>query len=173
MQAARALIVEVGIRGLTMRRLSAKLGVALGATYHHVPTKRDVLLLVAHDLYQDIPIPSVGSWDERVKQIMLSVADIVATYPGLSDFMISNAPEAVPRDLDKAFVGIVRDAGFSDEGVDAVKSALFFYVTGMSAGGFATATMFGGFDVRRLFEDGLDLLLAGARSRLQADRRLR
>jgi AcrR family transcriptional regulator len=168
-EAARALLIEVGIGGLTMRKLSARLGVALGATYHHVPTKRDVLLLVAHDLYDEVPVPPDGHWDARVKHIMLSVGEIVARYPGLSDFMIANAADVVPVDLDRSFSQILIDAGFSPDGIDSVKSALFFYVTGMSAGGFSAAAKFEGFDARRLFEDGLDLLLAGARARLAED----
>src|ERR1700722_20475670 len=61
-RAARDLIAEVGVQGLSMRRLSAKLGVALGATYHHVPPKRDLLLLVAHDLYEEVHVPEKGTW---------------------------------------------------------------------------------------------------------------
>jgi len=169
-RAGRDLMMEVGLTGLTMRRLSARLGVALGATYHHVPTKRDLLLLIARDVCHDVVAPPAGGWDEQVKHIMLNVADIVANYPGLSDFMIANADAVVPLDLDRAFCAILGDAGFSPDGVEAVKSALFFYVTGMSAGGFATGALFDGFDVRRLFEDGLDLLLAGAGARLEAER---
>jgi hypothetical protein len=68
--------------------------------------------------------------------------------------------------------GILLEAGFTERGSGAVLSALFFYVTGMSAGSFPdpAAKMFQGRNMQALFEDGLDVLLAGAEARLQEDR---
>jgi AcrR family transcriptional regulator len=171
-RAARDLIAEVGVQGLTMRRLSAKLGVALGATYHHVPTKRDLLLLVAHDLYDEVVAPEKGTWDQRVKKLMVEVAEVVARYPGMASFMNSNADDSMPVELSRAVVQILRDAGFSRRDINAVMAALFFYVTGMSSGGLSAASsssQLRGVDIKRLFEDGLDILLAGARVRLEED----
>src|SRR3981081_4526352 len=42
---------ERGVAGLSMRVLSQRLGVSLGATYRHVPNKDELLRLVAADLY--------------------------------------------------------------------------------------------------------------------------
>ena len=50
-RAALEIIEECGVDGLTMRPLSARLDVALGATYHRVPNKHALLVLVAKDLY--------------------------------------------------------------------------------------------------------------------------
>src|ERR1700735_5755608 len=49
--AALDIIAERGVAGLSMRLLSQRLGVSLGATYRHVPNKDDLLRLVAADLY--------------------------------------------------------------------------------------------------------------------------
>ena len=51
---ALEIIKRAGVEGLTMRMLSDSLGVALGATYKHVPNKDELLRLVAHELYSRI-----------------------------------------------------------------------------------------------------------------------
>jgi AcrR family transcriptional regulator len=170
---ARELVAEVGVDGLTMRRLSTKLGVALGATYHHVPTKRDLLLLLAHDLYDEVVVPKKGTWDQRIKKLMVDVADMVGRYPGMAAFMNANADDSMPVELSRAVTEILANAGFGPRDINAVRAALFFYVTGMSSGSLtpASTSALRGVDIRRLFEDGLDILLAGARVRLEANQR--
>lgn len=163
-EAARELIRDVGVDGLTMRRLSADLGVALGATYHHVPTKRDLLVLVAHDLYDEVAQPPPGrKWDTRVKALMVSVAATIGRYPGMARFMNENVDDVVPDALRQTVVGILDEAGFSAGAMTTVLSALFFYVTGAVASGAPASAQAG-------FADGLDVLLAGARARLEQDR---
>jgi AcrR family transcriptional regulator len=170
---ARELVAEVGVDGLTMRRLSTKLGVALGATYHHVPTKRDLLLLVAHDLYGEVVVPKKGTWDQRIKKLMVDVADMVSRYPGLAAFMSANADDSMPVELRRAVTEILANAGFGRRDINAVRAALFFYLTGMSSGSVTPASTraLTSVDIHRLFEDGLDILLAGARVRLEASQR--
>src|SRR3984957_20774550 len=52
--AALDIIAERGVQGLSMRVLSQRLGVSLGATYRHVPNKDELLRLVAANLYARI-----------------------------------------------------------------------------------------------------------------------
>jgi AcrR family transcriptional regulator len=173
-RAARDLIREVGVDGLTMRRLSTDLGVALGATYHHVPTKRELLVLVAHDLYDEVAQPPPGrKWDARVKALMVSVAATIGRYPGMARFMNENVDDVVPESLRHTVVGLLHDAGFSDQAMTPVLTALFFYVTGVVASGASASsqTSLRDADMQARFEDGLDVLLAGARARLQQERR--
>jgi AcrR family transcriptional regulator len=176
-EAARTIIAEVGVDGLTMRRLSAELGVALGATYHHVPTKHDLLVRVGVALYAEVGDLALDDapWDETLRALMLRCGDVVARYPGMGNFLIANADEVPATDLNRIITDLLRSAGFSERGITAVMSAMFFYTTGMSAAGSSARSTrsFEGVDVQALFEEGLDLLLAGARSRLQDDRRAR
>jgi AcrR family transcriptional regulator len=177
-EAARQIVAESGVDGLTMRRLSARLGVTLGATYRHVPTKHALLLLVAEDLYDQIAVADRGTWSERVKQMMLDVAEVVRRHPGMASFMNVNARQSVPVKLNRVLVAILQDAGFNREGIDAVMAALFFYVTGMCASGFdpgasrrsAAARRAAVADLQDLFERGLDILLAGAEVTLEQSR---
>lgn len=170
-QAARRLIAEVGVDGLTMRALSAELGVALGATYHHVPNKRDLLLLVARDLYDEVALPARGSWDQRLKKLMISVAEVVGRHPGMASFMNSNMADSMPVDLNRRVTDLLREAGFSSRNVHAVMGALFIYVNGVSftpVDGSPSGALSGA-EVNRIFRDGLDMLLAGARATLEED----
>jgi AcrR family transcriptional regulator len=166
---SREIIAEVGVDGLTMRHLSTELGVSLGSTYHHVPTKRDLLVLVALDLFDEVTIPTKGEWDERLRSAMVAVSDLIGRYPGIATFISANPGEIMPIKLYRALVQILADAGFTMDSVNAVMAVLFFYVAGTSTGGpsLASSGMLNDVELKRLFEDGLDLLLAGARVRLE------
>jgi AcrR family transcriptional regulator len=173
-RAAREIIAEAGVQGLTMRRLSAELGVALGATYHHVATKHDLLILVGRDLYsQSASSAPDGPWQARLKTIMLNQAAIVGRYPGMAAFMMANVDELPPTDLNALVGGILVEAGFTERGIEAVMSALFFFVIGMCAGGFVdpSAKLLKGRNIHALFEDGLGVMIAGAEARLEEDRK--
>src|SRR5579862_5511450 len=173
---AKRIIAESGVEGLTMRRLSTELGVALGATYNHVPTRHELLVLVGQDLYKEVMAPAIrGNWHVRVKSLMVNLSTIVARYPGMAGFMMVNVDDLVPTELNTTMYGILREAGFSERGISTVLSALFFYVTGMLAGGFAnpTAKAYVGWDMQAQFEEGLDLLLLGAQVRLEREMRRR
>lgn len=170
-QVARRLIAEAGVDGLTMRALSAELGVALGATYHHVPNKRDLLLLVARDLYDEVVLPARGTWDQRLKKLMISVAEVVGRHPGMASFMNANMLDSMPVDLNRRVTEILSEAGFSSRNVHAVMGALFIYVNGVSftpVDGSPTGALSGA-EVNRIFRDGLDMLMAGARATLEED----
>ncbi len=164
-EAARKIIAADGVDGLTMRRLSNELGVTLGATYRHVPSKRDVLLLVARDLYGQAQVPTKGSWDERIKQVMMDVARIMSAHPGMATFITGAADETLPTDLHLAVVAVLKEAGFTRQGIDTVVAALFFYVHGIVASGLISGrnAAMSQARIRRLVERGLDLLLAGAK----------
>ena len=82
-EAAKGLLAEHGVDGLTMRALSERLGVALGATYRHVPNKHALLQLVARSLYDDIShVEDEPDPLARVKAVMLEVRRMFARLPG-------------------------------------------------------------------------------------------
>jgi AcrR family transcriptional regulator len=175
-QAAREIVAESGVDGLTMRDLSTKLGVALGATYHHVPTRHDLVKLVCADVYREVPTPSPdGDWAQQMKSMMLASDRAVRGYPGLSAYMMSHADDMTPVALNRAMRTVLGDAGFSAHSISVVLSALTSFGNGMAANreslraGAARAKV----DIDQLYEDGLDMLLAGARELLSADREAR
>src|ERR1700744_6686809 len=90
--AALYIIAERGVAGLSMRLLSQRLGVSLGATYRHVPNKDDLLRLVAADLYARITPADDAGGDEfdQAKHVMLQVHDLLAAYPGIAGHLAPN-----------------------------------------------------------------------------------
>jgi AcrR family transcriptional regulator len=93
--AALDIIAEHGVRGLSMRLLSRRLGVALGATYRYVPNKHELLRLVAAELYERVKPADNGAADEfeQAKRVMIQVHDVLAAYPGMAAHIAQNVPE--------------------------------------------------------------------------------
>jgi AcrR family transcriptional regulator len=172
-RAAREIIAEAGVDGLTMRRLSARLGVALGATYHYFPTRDALLQRLLQDLYSEVDMPAgdPGDWAEQVKRLTMDTARVVGQYPGLAAYVMAHLDEVVPAAVNRAMARILADAGFSPESTAVVMSALYFYGAGVAANlvPMRSARSVDHVDVGALAEAGLDMLLAGARLRLEAD----
>ncbi len=168
--AARAILAQDGVEGLTMRRLSTELQVALGATYHHVRTKHDLLLMVAHELFDEAAArPMTGTtWEDKLVSAMRETADRLGQYPGFGSFVLANVTAVFPTDQYVRINTILREeGGLSEEDALTTVTAMFFYVGGMIASGFAHPSTPPGVpeDIRERFEAGLRLLLEGARSR--------
>jgi AcrR family transcriptional regulator len=161
--AALEIIAEQGVDGLTMRALSDHLGVALGATYKHVPNKRVLLALVADELFSRVEDtdPQDEQWFDRMHALFVRVYDTFRAHPGLAEHLAHSSPDARPPHLQRTLVKILSDAAFSDTQVDDLMSALFFYTTGalLSDGLNVTGSA-------RTFATGLDLLLRGAQDEL-------
>jgi AcrR family transcriptional regulator len=167
---ALAIIEQDGIDGLTMRALSSRLGVALGATYHHVKNKDALLVLVARSLFERVEIPAVDDpreWSVQVRSLLLSLTDVFAGQGELAAWILSHFEETAPSEIMVRMRGMLANAGFGADATEEALNALFFYVAGMLVGGF---TSFGDAattkQLRESFERGLDVLLAGIRVEL-------
>jgi AcrR family transcriptional regulator len=81
--AARALLAEQGLAGLTMRRLAQSLEVAPGALYYHVPSKQDLLAAVAEQILDTAEIstddPARAAHDIRAALLPIrDSADVIS-----------------------------------------------------------------------------------------------
>ncbi len=169
--AARAIIRTSGVAGLSMRRLSDDLGVALGATYHHVPNRKALLALVAQTIYADVelPDPSITSWSDQIHVVLSSFAREVTTYPGMAAEMLRDLEAMAPvMIIDQVLISLT-SAGFTGPQIDEARAALFFYVCGLTfagvtGGGEALAVTARALDY---FETGLRTLLNGIALELQ------
>jgi AcrR family transcriptional regulator len=168
---ALAIIEEQGIDGLTMRQLSSRLGVALGATYHHVKNKDTLLVLVARSLFERVEIPPIDDardWSVQVRELLLSLTDVFVGQSELAAWILAHFDETAPSEIMIRMRGMLANAGFGPDATEEALSALFFYVAGMLVGGFtsladAATTQ----QMRANFERGLDLVLTGIRVDLQ------
>jgi len=169
--AALEIIERDGIDGLTMRRLSTQLGVALGATYHHVKNKHALLALVAHSLFARVEIPPLDDprdWSVQVREVLLSLTDVFTGQAELAAWILANFEDVAPSEIMIRMRGMLADAGFGADATEAALNPLFFYVAGTLVGGFTAlgdprVTR----ELRRNFERGLDIILSGIRADLQ------
>src|SRR3984957_17778588 len=113
--AALDIIAERGVAGLSMRVLSQRLGVALGATYRHVPNKDELLRLVAAHLYAQIrpADDSDGDGFDQAKHVMLQIHDVLAAYPGMAAHIAQNIPEFTSERLAGLITNPLQAAGLS------------------------------------------------------------
>jgi AcrR family transcriptional regulator len=169
-----SIIADVGVAGLTMRRLSDNLGVALGATYHHVANRNALLALVAARIQNQVvlPDPAVGDWLTKIRELLLNYVSTVSEYEGIAAYIMSNQDNA-PRHIDETMHTYLDEAGFSRAGAEIVMSALFFYVAGTMVSGLMTTRVKGVSQraMRSRFTDGLDVLLKGVAVQLADDHR--
>src|SRR5437867_13029130 len=69
---ALALLDEVGLDGLTMRRLADELGVQAASLYWHLRDKEELLDLLADAICEEMPTPRrEGSWREQLTAFAL------------------------------------------------------------------------------------------------------
>jgi TetR/AcrR family transcriptional regulator, tetracycline repressor protein len=131
--AALGLLDEVGLDGLTTRRLAERLGVRVGALYWHVSSKQELLAAVADRIMEEFSAAPLagGDWEERIseeahrlRRVLLSHRDGARVLVGAIG-LGSNILVVAER-----FLRILREASFSLEmaayGWDSIAS----FVTG-------------------------------------------
>jgi len=164
--AALDIIAERGVPGLSMRLLSQRLGVSLGATYRHVPNKDDLLRLVAADLYGRITSAddTEGDGFDQAKHVMLQIHDVLAAYPGMAAHIAQNIPEFTSERLASLITNPLQAAGLS---ADEAARIVFTLIL-LNAGHMLIRVPAGLEDeASAAFEEGVDLILRGAQTRSQ------
>jgi len=160
--AAIEIIGEHGVEGLSMRRLSHRLGVTLGATYKHVPHKHALLKLVAQELYSRIepPDPSKDEF-EQAKLVMRQVHDTLSAYPGMAAYIAQHVPEFSSVDLANLIMDPLRTAGLSEAEARRITLALIL----INGGHMLTVVPpEGKKEMAAALETGMDFILAGGRA---------
>lgn len=171
-EAAAVLIAEMGLSGLSMRKLGAALDVDPMAIYHHVGSKRGLLALVMARVVGAMPMPDpTAPWEARVRQWALAYWDVVVahrdlTAAGLADPVI--AAGGVP--LARPLIDAVAASGLPEDLVEPNAWLVVDFVHGSALG--ASAPRRHGADdlpaLRKAFDLGLDTVLAGVRAVAQA-----
>lgn len=175
--AAQGLIAESHTDQLTMRRLSDRLGVALGATYHYVKDRDALLKLVAERINGEIKLASTDPrhWATTVRTLMIDYARAYGRHPGMASFVNNNLGSMPPDATQQGLLELLIRAGFDDEHARTVLAAFFFYASGATASELMYRDHQGvsAAQLARRFEQGLDLVIAGAKTLLRDDRRAR
>ena len=125
-RAALALLDEVGLEALTMRRLSERLGVKAASLYRHVRNKEELLQLLADEINGEIPlVRSTTSWRATVREMARNVRKGLLAHRDAAQLLAVTMPFG-PRRLRhiEALLRVLRSAGLS--GRDATRAAYHF-----------------------------------------------
>ncbi|MDQ1505279.1 MAG: hypothetical protein QOD57_3006 [Actinomycetota bacterium] len=193
--AAAELVAERGYRGLSMRALAERCGVATMTLYRHVRTKEDLLGALTDRVLRELELPAPGtlSWQEQIATVFRSVHDLLLEHPDLVEIAARQhvAGPAAYRGAE-IVLDALRRAGIEGESAASAFAALFAFTLGftqqqLQASGpdglahqqavlqrlpvddFENLTRLGGvFLLRhsdRHFDDGLDLIIRGLASK--------
>jgi TetR/AcrR family tetracycline transcriptional repressor len=120
---ALALLDEVGLDELTMRRLAERLDVKAASLYRHVRNKEELLALLGDEMSAEIPLPRVdGTWREQLVQSAWNVRQGLLAHRDAAR-VLASTPPAGPRRLRhiEAMLRTLRAAGLPDR--DAARAA--------------------------------------------------
>lgn len=195
--AALALIDEVGLDKLSMRRLGRELGVDPMAVYHHVPNKDELLRAVVHKVFAELRVPKrQESWQRRVRDWAGTYRSVAREHPNLVLRILSDtaAVAVAAAAVNESLYSALEDSGLApidavrgaDVIVDFVHGVVLAEVSAAAHDEDAVAAFHAALDERppedvavqrRLleavsgqrrdsFEFGLDVILAGLRTRM-------
>jgi len=179
------LLNEVGLNGLTLRLIAADLGVKAPALYWHMKNKQELLDEMATQMYADSagerrPPDSLEEWEavahgaRALRRMMLSYRDggkvFSGTYLGDTGLV---GPSPLRRSI---------EAGLDERRAAQALFTVYSYVVGFTIEEQAVYPMPGQLDERyrdadvgdlladvgHRFEDGLEMVLSGARQWLEA-----
>jgi TetR/AcrR family tetracycline transcriptional repressor len=129
------LLQEVGLDGLTLRRLGQELGISAPTLYWHVKDKRELLdqmaeTMVADQRAKQPPFPEHLEWWEKVAEGIRRQFNAIIAYRDGARVVAGNRPTERAMPQIENFLKIWVDAGFPpDEALTSILS-LGDYVTG-------------------------------------------
>lgn len=134
---ARALdIVDAdGLKGLSMRRLGAALGVDPMAVYHHVPNKDGLLDGVAELLWEEVAPPAAeDAWLEYLRAFARALRRVFLDHPRAAPLLLQRRATSVAAlTVLHDCLQRLRDAGFEAQRAGAVLRGVLSYAAGHGA----------------------------------------
>ncbi|MER7864685.1 MULTISPECIES: TetR/AcrR family transcriptional regulator [Amycolatopsis] len=119
LDAALRLAGEQGLAGLSMRKLAADVGVEAMSLYNHVANKGDLLDGLTARVFESVPLPEPGPWDERLRALTHGLYTAFSRHPVVVRALATDA--ANPRSagalkfIDAMFSALL-DAGLDERG---------------------------------------------------------
>ena len=132
---AKRLTKRDGVENLTMRSLAEELGVSPMATYHYVPNKEELLLLVGGSVMNEVistPVDTTTSWDEKLWQINVVLINKIGEYPGLNEFLMRHQLTDAGRRYMELSISFIRESGAPENKLSDIYSAIHTYSFGHS-----------------------------------------
>jgi TetR/AcrR family tetracycline transcriptional repressor len=112
------LLQEVGLDGLTLRRLAMELGISAPTLYWHVKGKRELLDLMSEQMVRMArekmpPFPPDLSWDEKIAEGMRRQYGAIISYRDGARVVAGNRPTEASLPQIEQFLKMWVEAGFS------------------------------------------------------------
>jgi TetR/AcrR family tetracycline transcriptional repressor len=166
LDAALELLDEVGLDALTVRRLAERLEVQPGALYRHYPSKAALLDAMVERLVatETIEGPSDADWDESVRRIAFgSRTAMLARRDGARLVTTFRKPGPSVMAGWHAFIGLLTEAGLSQDTAASAVDTVFAYVNGFTIEEQNRQADHPRAKRDRQFGAGLDLIINGIR----------
>lgn len=190
-QTALELTEDVGLEGLSMRKLGAELGVEAMSLYHYVANKDDLLDAMLDLLYREIDLPfdiADDQWEVSLRQGLRAFNDVLMAHPGAVELFIARAPtsEAASKTMYWAYQRFELQGLTPSESSAAFRFAVSFVIGNAARQSSGEAIVYtdegleglgvtdpeyrgflvehGKLSGEELFEVGLDIVVAGLRA---------
>lgn len=114
-EAAMAMLDEVGVEGLSMRGLADRLGVKAASLYWHLRDKEQLLEILGEAVLERVEVPiSASGWRSQVSSACAALAQVVQQRPAMAQVVLGSL-HAVPRSRLARDVGrVLAAAGLAD-----------------------------------------------------------
>lgn len=111
------LLQEVGLDGLTLRRLATELGISAPTLYWHVKDKRELLDLMSEEMVRLArekmpPFPPDLPWDEKIAEGMRRQYQAIITWRDGARVVAGNRPTEAALPQIERFLKMWVEAGF-------------------------------------------------------------
>ena len=116
-QTAIQLLQEVGLDGLTLRRLATELGISAPTLYWHVKDKRELLDVMSEQMVRMArekmpPFPPDLPWDEKIAEGMRRQYEAIIAYRDGARVVAGNRPTEASLPQIEQFLKMWVEAGF-------------------------------------------------------------
>lgn len=125
---ALALLDEVGLDGLSMRRLAEGLGVQAASLYWHLQNKEELLDLLADAIYAEVPAPRPDRpWREQLEAFAWGYRRVLLAHRDAGQ-ILARRLGAGSFELMEGIVALLLRAGFSPEDAAEAGSLVLSFV---------------------------------------------
>jgi len=170
------LLRRVGMAGLTMRAVAAKLGVTPMAVYYYIADKDDLIRKSVEKISVTWgPLILLGSdWESALRKHLMAIWEESTRYPGLSAYLIDQPTMGVTNEKLVEGVQFFEEAGFSPETAPLAWSFALTYIHGRISvdaklGHRPDAPHIDGIRAHDYVEFGVEAVITGLRAIRQAE----
>ncbi len=131
-RAALQLLDEVGLDGLTMRRLAERLNIKAASLYWHVRDKEELIVLLANEICGSLVAPDPAlPWRQQLEQFADEYRRVLLSHRDAARVMLLSGPPSGANRLDlvEILLGVLLKAGFSARDAAYAGFLLNDYVT--------------------------------------------